>query len=97
MADLGKKHNCFQCGAKFYDFGKADPSCPKCGAKMKDAPAKPKAPKKEKVAHVIEDDFQAEPEAEGIEGEAFTEAIPLERGRGEGPDPGDLRMDDYDE
>lgn len=96
MADLGKKHTCFQCGAKFYDFGKADPLCPKCGAKMKDAPAKPKAPKKEKVAHVIDDDFTAEAEAESVD-EGIGEALPFERSPREGRDVGDLQMDDYDE
>lgn len=96
MAQLGKKHHCFQCGAKFYDFMKSEIVCPKCGAKMKDAPAKPKAPKKEKVAHVIEDDFSGEQEAEAVD-EGISEAIPFERGRGEGRDLGDLQMDDYDE
>ena len=60
--------------------------------------AKPKAVKKEKTVHVIEDDFTPEPEAENLE-ETFQESgVAIERGgRGEGFDPGDLRMDDYDE
>jgi hypothetical protein len=33
MAELGRKHECAECGAKYYDLGKADPACPKCGAK----------------------------------------------------------------
>ncbi len=32
MVDLGSKHECPSCGAKFYDLGKPDPTCPKCGA-----------------------------------------------------------------
>ena len=32
MADLGKKHECQACGAKYYDLGKSDVLCPKCGA-----------------------------------------------------------------
>jgi hypothetical protein len=53
--------------------------------------------KKEKSVHVIEDDFTPEPEAENLE-ETFSESgVAIERGRGEGFDPGDLRMDDYDE
>ncbi len=97
MADLGKKFTCFQCAGKFYDFGKPEALCPKCGANQKSAPAKPKAIKKEKSVHVIEDDFSAEPEAEVLE-EPFSETgVAIERGRGEGFDPGDLRMDDYDE
>lgn len=98
MADLGKKFTCFQCAAKFYDFGKPEAICPKCGANQKTAPAKPKAVKKEKTVHVIEDDFPAEPDAEALEETTFTETgVAIERGRGEGFDPGDLRMDDYDE
>jgi hypothetical protein len=34
MGDLGTKHECSACGAKFYDLGKPDPVCPKCGADM---------------------------------------------------------------
>ncbi len=37
MADLGTKHECYSCGAKFYDFGRPAPICPKCGANQKDA------------------------------------------------------------
>lgn len=36
MADLGTKHECYSCGAKFYDFGRPAPICPKCGANQKD-------------------------------------------------------------
>lgn len=97
MADLGKKFICFQCATKFYDFRKPEAVCPKCGANQKAAPSKSKAVKKEKTVHVIEDDFPAEPEAEALE-ETFPESgVAVERGRGEGFDPGDLRMDDYDE
>ena len=98
MADLGKKHTCLNCGGKFYDFAKPEALCPKCGANQKAAPSKPKAVKKEKSVHVIEDDFSGEQEAENLE-ETFTEnGVAIERGnRGEGFDPGDLRMDDYDE
>jgi hypothetical protein len=31
MPELGKKHDCAECGTKFYDLGKADAVCPKCG------------------------------------------------------------------
>jgi len=37
MPELGNKHECFSCGAKFYDLGKPAPICPKCGANQKDA------------------------------------------------------------
>jgi len=39
MPDLGKKHDCPSCGTKFYDLGKAEPICPKCGVNVKDHPA----------------------------------------------------------
>jgi uncharacterized protein (TIGR02300 family) len=39
--DLGTKHVCFKCGAKFYDLKKPNAVCPKCGADQKDAAAKP--------------------------------------------------------
>ena len=33
-ADLGTKHECPNCGIKYYDLGKSDPHCPKCGASV---------------------------------------------------------------
>ena len=35
--NLGTKFECFSCGTRFYDLGKPDPLCPKCGANQKDA------------------------------------------------------------
>ncbi len=29
--NLGTKHTCASCGTKFYDLGRPDPSCPRCG------------------------------------------------------------------
>src|SRR3954471_9419801 len=34
---LGSKYDCYNCGTKFYDLGKPEPVCPKCGANQKDA------------------------------------------------------------
>ena len=31
MPDLGTKYECAECGVKFYDLGKPEPICPKCG------------------------------------------------------------------
>src|SRR5262245_32378841 len=39
MPDLGKKYECFHCGTKFYNLGKPEAICPKCGANQKDARA----------------------------------------------------------
>jgi uncharacterized protein (TIGR02300 family) len=36
--DLGVKHVCWKCGAKFYDLKKPEPACPKCGADPRQAP-----------------------------------------------------------
>ncbi len=95
-ADLGKKYICFNCGTKFYDFKKPEAVCPKCNANQKAAPAKVKAPKKEKSVHVIEDDEATEAEPAEQAEEFAADAVGLDHRR-EGIDPGDLRMDDYDE
>lgn len=34
---LGMKYECYNCGTKFYDLGKSDPVCPKCGADQRDS------------------------------------------------------------
>lgn len=34
---LGIKFDCYNCGTKFYDLGKSEAICPKCGANQKDA------------------------------------------------------------
>jgi uncharacterized protein (TIGR02300 family) len=34
---LGTKFECFRCGTKFYDLGKSNPLCPKCGADQREA------------------------------------------------------------
>lgn len=36
MPELGKKHECPNCGIKFYDLGKPTPLCPKCGTNVKE-------------------------------------------------------------
>jgi len=45
--DLGTKHTCFKCEAKFYDLKKPQVICPKCGADQRGAPVhKPAAAEK---------------------------------------------------
>lgn len=34
---LGTKYDCYNCGTKFYDLGKPEAICPKCGADQRDA------------------------------------------------------------
>lgn len=79
--DLGKKHTCYSCQAKFYDLGKPQAVCPKCGANQKDAedahPAPSsrsrRAPAAVPVVEVppIEDDFEEQPEAAEDEDETL--------------------------
>lgn len=45
MADLGQKHECSECGAKFYDLGKADTVCPRCGTPVTEGDEEPKVAK----------------------------------------------------
>jgi hypothetical protein len=46
-AELGTKHECPSCGTKYYDLGKAQAPCPKCGATGEDGePDKKSAGKK---------------------------------------------------
>lgn len=35
--NLGSKHECYNCGTRFYDLGKPEAICPKCGANQKDS------------------------------------------------------------
>ena len=37
MPELGKKYECAECGTKFYDLGKPEPICPKCGTNQRGA------------------------------------------------------------
>jgi uncharacterized protein (TIGR02300 family) len=54
---LGIKHECYNCGTKFYDLGKSEAVCPKCGANQKDAvqsesPAASQASRRRRKAEV---------------------------------------------
>ena len=97
MADLGKKWACFSCGAKFYDFSKPEAICPKCGSNQKNAPTRLKILKKGKAAMPIDDDYGSEQETETTTEDGIEERFGISHARAEGVDPGDLRMDDYDE
>lgn len=50
---LGKKLTCYNCGTKFYDLGKVDKICPKCGA---DQNVKPVVKQKVSKARISEFD-----------------------------------------
>jgi uncharacterized protein (TIGR02300 family) len=47
--ELGKKHECAECSARFYDLKKNPAICPKCGTKVA-PPTKPKAASRAPVA-----------------------------------------------
>ncbi len=55
MPDLGKKFECYNCRTKFYNLGKPEPICPKCGANQKNAksdeapPPVPRPPRRSAV------------------------------------------------
>ena len=73
MPELGSKHECFSCGAKFYDLGKSESICPKCGANQKDA--KPhetgaeqsaaRRRRREEIRHAEEPEVEVAREVEG--------------------------------
>ena len=50
--ELGRKHLCQKCGAKFYDLARAPAACPSCGAVVKGGarPAARRAPADETPA-----------------------------------------------
>jgi uncharacterized protein (TIGR02300 family) len=73
MPELGRKYTCYSCHTKFYDLGKPEPICPKCGADQRDAEEAPAttshrgraaAATPRVVVEPIEDEFPAEAEGE---------------------------------
>jgi hypothetical protein len=67
MPDLGKKYTCYSCHTKFYDLGKPEPLCPKCGADQRDVeePAEePEFPDAETPAADSEEEEDIIPEAD---------------------------------
>ena len=80
MPDLGSKHECPNCGIKFYDLGKPEPICPKCGANVKHlAPSEPasasQAARRRRKAELAADDEGSETEEpSGDAGEPILDA-----------------------
>ena len=52
---LGEKYVCYSCGAKFYDLGKPEPRCPKCGADQREAPRQTRSRPAPAALEVIEE------------------------------------------
>jgi uncharacterized protein (TIGR02300 family) len=68
---LGTKHTCYNCSTKFYDLGKNETICPKCGADQKNAsqaesPAASQASRRRRKAEVVKP-VEVEEEEEVIE------------------------------
>ena len=79
MPDLGKKFDCFNCHTKFYNLGKPEAICPKCGANQKNAksdepPPPPRPARRNVLLETIPDEnptdsFGEEQSAEPAEAE----------------------------
>jgi hypothetical protein len=72
---LGSKFECFRCSTKFYDLGKSEPVCPKCGADQREAAkgesgAATQSARKKRKAEVV----RAVEEEETVEVEQLDEA-----------------------
>ena len=87
MPDLGKKFDCFHCHTKFYNLGKPEAICPKCGANQKNAksddapPPAPRPPRRSALLETIPDENPPE----------FGEETPAE------PEEADLDDDELEE
>jgi uncharacterized protein (TIGR02300 family) len=91
---LGTKHECYNCGTKFYDLGKPESICPKCGANQKDAvqsdsPAVSQAARRRRKADVAK--------VVDIEEEEPIEDVAVVAGDDEMVEPADLDDADIEE
>jgi uncharacterized protein (TIGR02300 family) len=69
MPELGKKYECAECGAKFYDLGKSEAICPRCGTNQKDVERATPEPRTRYVAPKAPAPAVVEPEEdEPVEG-----------------------------
>ena len=98
---LGNKYECFNCGAKFYDLGKGEPLCPKCGADQKDAeeenPLVTQSVKRTRKAELLPDDDDTDdvPVPEDLDDEDLDdEDLDLELDEGELAEDLDEEEDD---
>jgi hypothetical protein len=83
MPELGKKYTCYSCHTKFYDLGKPEPLCPKCGADQRDAEETPLIPS-HRGRRIVEEPAEepefpdAEPAADSEEDEDIVPAADRE-------------------
>lgn len=76
--DLGTKHICFKCGAKFYDLKKPEAVCPKCGANQREQPVRsPAAERRSRAAREpvepVQEELVEEGDLEDLDGEEAVE------------------------
>jgi hypothetical protein len=88
MPTLGQKYTCYSCHTKFYDLGKPEPLCPKCGADQREADEKPlyTSPRSRRAVveePPVDDEFEAEETTRPDVPEDEEEIIP---GRDEEPE-----------
>ena len=104
MPELGKKYTCYSCHTKFYDLGKPEPICPKCGADQRDAEEAPASTSHRGrassrtppvVEEPIEDELPAEGEPTASEGEEEEEGIIETPEREEEPEEEDEEEEEY--
>jgi hypothetical protein len=79
MPQLGRKYTCYSCHTKFYDLGKPEPLCPKCGADQRDAEEAPVITSGRGRARVVEEPVEEPefPETEVAASEGEEEEEPL--------------------
>ncbi len=63
--ELGAKHQCQNCGTKFFDLNRDPMICPKCATVFQPAPLA-RAPMRASAA-VAREDVDVEPETAGVE------------------------------
>ena len=90
MPDLGKKYDCFNCHTKFYNLGKPEAICPKCGANQKDAradeapPPPPRPPRRSVIMEPVPEENPNE----------FGEEVPVAEVEEDADDEDDFEEDE---
>lgn len=84
--ELGDKHTCVSCGARFFDLGKVPAICPKCGTEQpleqpklkRSIPAPEDAKKPAKPVDTTEDDVDTDEVDDAGDDDILTDADELE-------------------
>lgn len=80
--ELGEKHTCVSCGARFFDLGKVPAICPKCGTEQpieqpklkRNAPIPEDVKKPAKPAAAVGDDVEVDEVDDGSDEDILAEA-----------------------